>query len=104
MARAPSESVKIERIGNGVRFTVRVQPRASRNEIAGSYGDGIKIRLTAPPVEGAANTELIAFLSRTLRVPKSDIRITRGERSRSKVVEVIGIDSDLLQRKLEQGV
>jgi uncharacterized protein (TIGR00251 family) len=92
--------VKIERVGDGVRFTVRVQPRASRNEVAGSYGDGIKIRLTAPPVEGAANAALIAFLSRALDVSRSEIRITRGERSRSKVIEVIGIDSDHLQDKL----
>ncbi len=83
-----------------MRFTVRVQPRASRNEVAGSYGDGIKIRLTAPPVEGAANAALIAFLSRALDVSRSEIRITRGERSRSKVIEVIGIDSDHLQDKL----
>ncbi len=92
--------MKIERVGDGVRFTVRVQPRASRNEVAGSYGDGIKIRLTAPPVEGAANAALIAFLSRALDVSRSEIRITRGERSRSKVIEVIGIDSDHLQDKL----
>lgn len=96
--------MKIERIGHGVRFTVRVQPRASRSEVAGSYGEGIKIRLTSPPVEGAANAALIAFLSRALRVPKSDIRIIRGERSRSKVVEVLGIDSDDLQQKLTHGL
>jgi uncharacterized protein (TIGR00251 family) len=92
--------VKIESIGDGVRFTVRVQPRASRNELAGSHGDAIKIRLTAPPVEGAANTALIAFLSRALGVPKSSVRIARGERSRSKVVEVIGIDPDSLRQVL----
>ncbi len=92
--------MKIESIGDGVRFTVRVQPRASRNELAGSHGDAIKIRLTAPPVEGAANTALIAFLSRALGVPKSSVRIARGERSRSKVVEVIGIDPDSLRQVL----
>jgi uncharacterized protein (TIGR00251 family) len=95
--------VKIERIGDGVRFTVRVQPRASRSEVAGSYGDGVKIRLTAPPVEGAANAALIEFLSRALGVSKSDIRIARGERSRSKVVEVAGIASDDLRQKLTHG-
>lgn len=92
--------MKTEPIENGVRFTVRVQPRASRNEVAGSHGDAIKIRLTAPPVEGAANAALVAFLSRTLGVPKSSVRIARGERSRTKVVEVIGIDSDRLLDEL----
>lgn len=92
--------MKIERVRGGVRFTVRVQPRASRDEVAGPYGDAVRIRLTAPPVEGAANAALIAFLSRALGVPRSSVRITRGERSRTKVVEIAGIDSDRLQREL----
>jgi uncharacterized protein (TIGR00251 family) len=93
--------VKIEPLEDGSRFTVRVQPRASRTEIVGPYADGIKIRLAAPPVKGAANAALIAFLSRALRIPKSSVRIARGERSRTKVVEVSGIEPDLVRLKLE---
>jgi uncharacterized protein (TIGR00251 family) len=92
--------VKVDAIEDGVRFTVRVQPRASRNEVAGSHGDGIKIRLTAPPVDGAANSALIAFLAQTLGISKSSVRIVRGARSRTKVVEVTGIGPERLLREL----
>jgi uncharacterized protein len=74
-----------------VRFSVRVQPRASRSEIAGVYGDALKIRLTAPPVDGAANEELVMFLAGIFAVPRRAIRILTGESSRSKVVEIEGI-------------
>ena len=74
-----------------VRFDVMVQPRASRTEIAGPHGDAIKVRLAAPPVEGAANKELIAFLAKRLGVPKSAVRIVKGTHGRHKVVEVEGI-------------
>lgn len=95
--------MKLEPAAGGVRFTVRVQPRASKNEVAGPIGDAVRIRLTAPPVEGAANAELIRFLSRALGVPKSAVRIARGERSRTKVVEVAGVDVDRVRRQLDPG-
>jgi len=74
-----------------VRFAVRVQPRASANEIAGVHGDAVKIRLTAPPVDGAANEELVAFLSKVFVVGRKSVRILAGESSRSKIVEIEGI-------------
>jgi uncharacterized protein (TIGR00251 family) len=74
-----------------VRFAVRVQPRASNNEIAGVHGDALKIRLTAPPVDGAANEELVAFLSKFFVVGRKSVRILAGESSRSKIVEIEGI-------------
>ena len=74
-----------------VRFSVRVQPRASTNEIAGAHGDAVKIRLTAPPVDGAANEELVAFLSKVFVVARKSVRILAGESSRSKIVEIEGI-------------
>jgi uncharacterized protein len=73
-----------------VRFQVRVQPRASRSEIVGMHGDAIKIRLTSPPVDDAANEELIALLARSLGVQRGAVRIVSGARARSKVVEVVG--------------
>jgi uncharacterized protein (TIGR00251 family) len=54
----------------------------------------VKIRLTAPPVEGAANAELIAFLAKKLGVPKSAVRVVKGERGREKVVEVDGLSAE----------
>ncbi|UCC84701.1 MAG: YggU family protein [Gemmatimonadota bacterium] len=83
--------VRIEEREGGVLFAVRVQPRASRTEVAGAHGEAIKIRLAAPPVEGAANAELVAFLAKQLGVSRSAVRIVKGERGRNKVVEVEGI-------------
>jgi hypothetical protein len=72
-----------------VHLTIHVQPRASRTEVAGRHGDAIKIRLKAPPVDGAANAELITFLAQQLGVSRSAVRIVRGETSRRKLVEVV---------------
>jgi uncharacterized protein (TIGR00251 family) len=83
--------VRIEARGDGVLFEVWVQPRASRTEVAGTHGEAVKIRLAAPPVEGAANAELVAFLAKQLGVSRSAVRIVKGERGRNKVVEVEGI-------------
>lgn len=77
-----------------VRFAVRVQPRAARTELVGVHGDALKMRVMAPPVEGAANAELIAFLAKQLGVPKSAVQIRRGARGRDKLVEVEGISED----------
>lgn len=92
--------MKIDRTRDGVRIAVRVQPRASRTEIAGPYGEGVKVRLAAPPVEGEANRELVEFLAKALGVPRSSVRIARGERSRSKTVEIEGVDPERLRRAL----
>ncbi len=75
----------------GVSFAVRVQPRASRDEIAGECQEGLKIRLTAPPVDDRANEALRRLLAASLKVPLSAVRIASGERSRSKRVEVRGV-------------
>jgi uncharacterized protein (TIGR00251 family) len=80
----------IEKDG-AVSFVDRVQPRASRDEIAGKWQDGIKIRLTAPPVDDRANQALRRLLAVRLKVPLSAVRITAGEHSRSKRVEVRGV-------------
>ncbi len=74
-----------------VVFPVRVQPRASKNEIVGVIDGSLKIRLQAPAVENRANQELCAFLAELLKRPKSAVRILSGERSRSKRVEIQGV-------------
>jgi len=79
---------------------VRVQPRASRTEVAGPHGDAVRIRLTAPPVDGAANEALVRFLAERLEVPRSAVRIEGGTSGRSKVVAIDGIDPDTAIRRL----
>ncbi len=81
-------------------LTVRVSPRASRNGIAG-YGEGVlKVRLTAPPVEGRANEALAAFLAEAAGVPKRGVEIVAGASGRSKIVRVRGITRGELLRRL----
>src|SRR5438067_12824040 len=84
----------------GVRFDVRVQPRASKNEIAGLHGAAIKIRLTAAPVDGSANEALVGFLAESFALPARAVRIVGGAHSRSKVVEIDGISVDAVHRLL----
>lgn len=95
-------SIRIQATATGVRIAVRVQPRASANEIAGAHGDAIKVRLTAPPVEGAANEALVRFLADTFRIPARDITIVAGSSSRSKIVELAGITEDRVRQLAER--
>jgi uncharacterized protein (TIGR00251 family) len=72
----------------GVVFKATIQPKAARNEVVGLKGDTLKIRLTAPPVHGAANKMCIDFLAKSLKVKKSDLAIVRGQSSRTKQILV----------------
>jgi len=80
-----------------VSFAVRVQPRASSDEIVGEYQDGLKIRLTAPPVDDRANNALRRLLAARLNVPLSAVRIASGERSRTKRVEIHGVTAAMIR-------
>lgn len=71
--------------------------------LAGRYGDAVKIRLAAPPVDGAANEELVRFLAETLGIPRAAVRIVRGQTARRKTVVVDGLDHDALTRALSGG-
>ncbi len=75
-----------------------VVPGAQRTQVVGLYGDRLKVRLAAPPEKGAANQELIAFLARTLDLPKSSLKLTGGAQSRTKVVTVHDLSPDLGER------
>jgi uncharacterized protein (TIGR00251 family) len=90
----------------GARLRVRVTPRARRTAFAGlTEVDGrpaLAIRLAAPPVDGAANTALLAFLADTLKMPKSCLRLLSGEASRLKIVAIRGISADDLQSWIKQ--
>jgi uncharacterized protein (TIGR00251 family) len=79
---------------------VRVIPRAKRSGVDGMRGDAWLIRLQAPPVDGAANEELISVLAKLLDVPKRAVTIVGGERAREKRVHVAGIDAAAAQARL----
>ncbi len=82
----------------GVRVAVHVQPRAARTEIAGVHGTALKVRLNAPPVDGAANDALVRFLAEQFGVPRRAVRVVAGHASRNKVVELDGVDASAVQR------
>jgi uncharacterized protein (TIGR00251 family) len=86
------------RSGDVVRFSVRLQPRASKNEITGLQGVSLKVRVTAPPVDGMANEALIEILSQTLQISRRDVRIVSGLTSRTKVVEIREVEIGKIQR------
>lgn len=72
-------------------INIHLQPRASKNEIVGIHGDSLKVRLTSPPVEGAANSHVIEFFAKRLGIQKSNITIVSGEKSRHKTLKIEGI-------------
>ncbi|HYV97136.1 MAG TPA: DUF167 domain-containing protein [Gemmatimonadaceae bacterium] len=88
-----------ERDGNA-RFSVHVTPRAKRTAIDGLHGAALKLRVAAPPVDGAANAAVIALLAGTLGAPRRSVRIVAGETARTKVVEVTGITAADLRERL----
>lgn len=83
-----------------IYFKVRVQPRASKNEVAGFQGDAVKIRLTAPPVDGEANEACRGFLADLLDVPRSQVELVAGHTCRNKVIKISGIKAETVLRKL----
>jgi len=91
---------RIEESAGGVTFTVRVIPRSSRSQVAGVKGDALRVKLTAPPVEGAANEALIGFLAERLGVRKSAVSIISGEKNRSKTVRVDGVTRERVEKVL----
>lgn len=85
------DEVKVQASAQGITFAVKVIPRARRDEIVGVEGDALKVRLSAPPVEGRANDALVKFLAVVLGVKRADVEIVRGETGRRKLVRVRGV-------------
>lgn len=85
----------------GLTIAVQVVPRASRNEVAGVQGDLLKVRITAPPVEGAANEALLAFLAKALGLRRRDLELVSGEHARRKLVRIRGLDAATVQARLQ---
>jgi uncharacterized protein (TIGR00251 family) len=76
--------LKIDTDKIGLRFNIYVQPRSSRNQVVGLHGDVLKVKIKAPPVEGAANKMCIAVLAKALNIPKSAVEIVSGHSARTK--------------------
>lgn len=87
--------------GDGILLSLHIQPRASKNEVCGIQNNALKIRLTSPPVDGAANKLCRDFLAVLLDVPKSDIVIISGEASRFKRVRIHSNEPERLKKAVE---
>ena len=85
---------------NEVRISLRIQPGAPKNEVAGLAGGVWKIKIAALPVEGKANKALIDYLSEVLDIAKSNITIVRGERGRDKVIAISGLTGEEIEKQL----
>lgn len=86
---------------SGAAITVRVTPRSSRNEISEILEDGtVKVRLTAAPVEGKANESLVEFLAKVLDVSKSAVEIVAGMTGREKLVTILGLTPEEVQKRI----
>ena len=83
--------VSVTENSGSISFSVKVHPRAKKNSITGEIGGALKLALTAPPVDGAANSACVDFFSKSLKVPRCSITIASGERNRLKVVRVHGV-------------
>ena len=96
----PETLFKINTCENGIRFSAIIQPRSPKNEISGIYNNSLKIRLTSPPIDGAANKTCVKFLAKWLGVSPSRVRIVTGLSSKNKIIEINGIDESVIRDKL----
>jgi len=87
---------------DGVLLSVKVQPRASANEIGEALGDELRIKVTAPPVDAAANEALLKILAQQLHCPRNRVDIVRGHTSRHKVIKLYGLTPEAVAEKLGQ--
>jgi uncharacterized protein (TIGR00251 family) len=101
MSSTGSEGFSVTETADGVTFSIHVQPKACRNEICGICGSELKIRLTSPPVDGAANKLCREFLAKLLHVAKSHVRIIAGEKSRHKTVAIRSISGESVLKLLQ---
>ena len=86
---------------DGAVLSLRIIPRAAKNAIQGVHGDALKIRLCAPPVEGAANSALVEFISDVLSIPRARIQLLSGQTSRNKRVLLAGMKAGDIRERME---
>jgi uncharacterized protein (TIGR00251 family) len=89
--------ISVTEKSSGVVFTVRVIPRASRSEVVGEFEGAVKVKLTSPPVDGAANVELIKLLAKRFGVSRSAVEILSGETSKTKQIRIDGVTAEVVQ-------
>jgi uncharacterized protein len=90
--------IKFATTDSGVTFSVRVQPRASRSGLAGEVDGALRIRLAAPPVDGEANEELVNLLANLFDIPRRQVEIISGQKSKNKVVRVRGVSAEMCMK------
>lgn len=100
----PAGGLDIRDHGDGIRISVRVKPRSSRSKMVGVRDGALEIALRAPPVDGAANIELVRVLAKALGVSRSAISIASGTSGRNKLIDVDGIDSASAGRRVAEGL
>jgi len=83
-----------------VRFEVHAKPRAKKSRIVGERGDAVEVALAAPPVDGAANEELVRFVAKVLGIPKRGVELVRGETSREKLLAIAGLSVQEVEARL----
>jgi hypothetical protein len=89
--------LEVKENADGVTFAVRVQPRASRDAIAGEHAGALRLRVTSPPVDDRANQACRRLLAEHLNIPVSAVRIVAGERSRSKRIAIRGVPAERIR-------
>lgn len=83
-----------------IQLAIRVVPRASRSEIVGEHGGMLRVRIASPPVDGAANAEVVKLIAKKLGVPKSGVEIVSGQMSKTKQIRVAGVTVATARRLL----
>jgi uncharacterized protein (TIGR00251 family) len=91
---------RVDRGALGAVLSLRVQPRAKRNAFAGLHGEALKLAVTSPPVDGEANRAVVEFLAKACGVPKTSLRLVRGETGRDKAVEFTSLEPEELRERL----
>lgn len=94
--------IKVNPCENGIRFSAVIQPRASINEVSGIHNNSLKIRLTSPPIDGAANKTCIKFLAKWLGVSPSSVCIVAGLSNKNKTIEISNMDESAFLKKLNE--
>ncbi|KYG69323.1 hypothetical protein AZI87_09020 [Bdellovibrio bacteriovorus] len=91
----------LEIIKGGVRLHLFIQPKSSKNEVVGPHNGELKIKITAPPVDGKANEELIEFLSDYFDIPKRQVVLVKGDTGRHKTIDLIGVEEKTARELLK---
>ena len=92
--------IPLHESGGGLTFAVRVHPRARKNAITGEVGDALKVSLTAPPIDGKANTACVELFAKLLKVPRSSVTIASGQTGRGKVIRVVGLSAEEIRKRI----